>query len=105
MLLAATKTFMTEQEFNQGLHGDLTRTQDGKTRLCYLVAEGISQRAKERQAEGMPDIAARLRWLASQLNGRGRITKTPLAKLVEDIQIVRERMVDDVPIADWDSAR
>lgn len=96
---------MTEHEFNQGLHGDLSRTQDGKTRLCYLVAEGISQRAKERQVEGRPDIAGRLRWLASQLTGRGRITKAPLAKLAKDIQIVRERMVDGVPIADWDSAR
>jgi hypothetical protein len=96
---------MTEQEFDQGLYGDITRTKDGKTRLCYLVAEGLSQRARERQDEGRRDIASRLRWLASQLNGRGRVTKTPLAKLAKDIQIVRERLVDGEPVADWDSAR
>jgi hypothetical protein len=42
---------MTDNEFGQGLTGSIARTKDQKTRLCYLVAEGLSQRAKERQAE------------------------------------------------------
>jgi hypothetical protein len=46
-----------------------------------------------------------LRWVASQLDGHRRPTKAPLRKLKEDIEIVRERLVDDVPIADWDSER
>jgi hypothetical protein len=96
---------MTDNEFGQGLTGSIARTKDQKTRLCHIVAEGLSQRAKERQAEGRPDIAGRLRWVASQLDGHRRPTKAPLAKLKKDIEIVRERFVDGIPIADWDSER
>lgn len=96
---------MTDNEFEQGLTGSTAWTIDRKARLCSLVTEGLSQRAKERQAEGRPDKASLLRWLASQLDGHRRPTKGPLRKLKEDIEIVRGRLVDDVPIADWDSER
>jgi hypothetical protein len=96
---------MTDNEFDQGLTGSIAWTMDRKARLCSLVAEGLSQRAKERQAEGRPDKASLLRWVASQLDGKRRPTKAPLRKLKEDIEIVRGRLVDGVPIADWDSER
>ena len=96
---------MTDNEFSLGLHGGLERTKDQNIRLCHIVAEALSQRAKERQAEGRPDIAARLRWVASQLEGHRRPTKAPLAKLKKDIEIVRERLVDGIPIVDWDLER
>ena len=94
---------MTDMEFDMGLTGSIARTKDGRTRLCNLVAEGLRVRAKERQADGRPDIAGRLRYLAGKLDSHGRPTKQVLSKLRKDIEVVRARMIDGEEIADWDS--
>lgn len=94
---------MTDMEFDMGLTGSIARTIDGQTRLCNLVAEGLRVRAKERQTEGRPDIAGRLRYLAGKIDSHGKPTKKVLSKLNKDIGIVKARMVDDKPIADWES--
>ena len=94
---------MTDMEFDMGLTGSIARTKDERTRLCNLVAEGLRVRAKERQAEGRPDIAGRLRYMAGKLDSHGRPTKQVLSKLRKDIEVVRARMIDGEEIADWDS--
>lgn len=94
---------MTDMEFDMGLTGSIARTIDGQPRLCNLVAEGLRIRAKEQQTEGRPEIASGLRYLAGKIDSHGKPTKKVLAKLRKDIEVVRARMVDDKPIADWDS--
>jgi len=90
---------MTENEFNLGLMAEPLHTADGRTRVRYLVAAALSERAMERAAEGRPDVAGRLRWAAYRLDGGQYITKRVLRLLDKDIQIVRARLVDGRSIA------
>jgi hypothetical protein len=86
---------MDQNEFNLGLMADPIKTKEG-TRIRVIVSDALSERAKERQKEGRPDIAGRLRWAAGRLYGGQFITKRVLTKLRKDIEIVEKRLVDGI---------
>lgn len=85
---------MDNNEFNLGLIGDPLHTADGKTQIRYIVADGFELIAKELRAEGRPDKAARLQWIAGELNTGGRPTKRVMSKCSKEIEVVRGRLVD-----------
>jgi hypothetical protein len=87
---------MTENEFELAVTGDADGTEGG-LRLCYLVAEGLSARAKERKLEGRNDIAKKLESVAEILMIKARPTMNALRRISSDVGIVKQRLVD-VPI-------
>jgi hypothetical protein len=89
---------MTDNEFTLGLLADPMHTADMQTRVPYLVAAGLEQRAKELRKEGRPDKASHLRWIASRLNAGQIPTKGPINKCNKDIDVVRARLVDGIAI-------
>ena len=89
---------MTDNQFSLGLLADPAHTQDGRDRLRYIVADALRERAKERQAEGRPDVAGRLRWAAGRLDAGLPITKRVMRKLRADVEAVRARLVDGEPV-------
>ena len=65
---------------------------DGETRVRYIVAAALEQRARERRREGRPDIAGRLAWIEGQMRTGGRLTKGPLGKCRVDLQNIEDRL-------------
>lgn len=83
---------MIHSQFTIGLMGEPDYSDDGKTRLRYIVAEALSFRALHWQIKGRPDKAARLRWVISRISTGQRPTKRVLDKCARDIEAIQAEL-------------
>jgi hypothetical protein len=68
------------------------------TRLRYIVADAIDQRASERQRAGRPDKAGVLRYISGEIRHGGVPSKRSLTKAGSDVREVERRVVDGVSL-------
>ena len=87
---------MTTGQFGLALLGDPAYTVDGRNRVRYLVADALDVRAKERRADGRPDVAGRLIWAANRIRHGEPLTKRVASKLGVEIAAVEQLLVDGV---------
>ena len=85
-----------ENEFTMCLLGNTVIVKATGEKMRYRIAEAFSNRAHERQEEGRPDVAGRLRWTASQIKIGRPPTKRVMGKLRADITIIEQRLVDGI---------
>jgi hypothetical protein len=87
---------LTRHQFHMALIGDpyerAAYAADGRTRVRYVIAAAFEQRAKERRAEGRPDVAGRLTWAEGRIRTGQPLTKRVLTALRKDIEVVQERL-------------
>lgn len=92
---------MTDQEFWRAMIGqgaDYVGSGPGQTRLRYVVADGFTKLGKELRSEGRPDRASLCSHIASKLEHGEAPTKKVASKASREIETVKYRLVDDIPI-------
>lgn len=89
---------MTEKEFERGLNANAARSASGR-RILNIVSKAFIQFAGELRAAKESDRESLVRYIGLRLWAGLPPSRSSLETAAEDVELVRSRIVDGVPIS------
>jgi hypothetical protein len=89
---------MTAEEFEKGLNAESIRTTAGK-KICLIVSEAFIQFAGGLRAAKENERESLARYIGLKLWAGLPPSRSSLETAAEDVELVRSRLVDGVPIS------
>lgn len=84
---------ITEQQWRSvWMWGSAEYTDDGESRIRYIIAAALEKQAKHRRRNGRPDLAGKLTWLEGRIRTGQPTTKRVMSALRNDLEVVKGQL-------------